>query len=186
MGDNELVELIEEYRPRLEVVARLGMPVSIKGKVDASDLVQDAILKALESRGQLVASDHDQVRSWLRKILAHTITDCQRQFSAAKRNVSRELDLIDRLEKTDAGLAALLIADNTSPSRAASRGEETELLAKALDSLPEEMRYAITQRHLFKRKLQDIADETDSTTSAVAGLLRRGSEKLRKILKNEL
>ena len=80
------------------------------------------------------------------------------------------------------GLAGWLAADQTSPSQAAERNEELLRLADALTALADPQREVIILKHLRGWTLQRIADHLDSTVPAVASLLRRGLEDLRRWL----
>jgi RNA polymerase sigma-70 factor (ECF subfamily) len=75
-----------------------------------------------------------------------------------------------------------LAADQTSPSQAAERNEELLRLADALAALPEPQREVIVLKHLRSWPLQRIADHLGRSVPAIASLLRRGLEDLRRRL----
>ena len=62
------------------------------------------------------------------------------------------------------------------------RGEDAVRLAAALCELPEDQRKAVRLRHLEGFTLQQLAEHFDRSPEAVAGLLKRGLRKLRKLL----
>ena len=86
------------------------------------------------------------------------------------------------LDRSASGLAGWLAADQTSPSQAAERNEELLRLADALAALPEPQREVVVLKHLRGLTLQQIADQIGRTVPAVASLLRRGLEDLRRRL----
>jgi RNA polymerase sigma-70 factor (ECF subfamily) len=82
-------------------------------------------------------------------------------------------------------MASWLAADQTSPSQTAQRNEELLRLADALKSLPEPQREVVVLKHLRGWTLQCIAEQLGRTVPAVASLLRRGLEELRRRLAPE-
>jgi RNA polymerase sigma-70 factor (ECF subfamily) len=96
--------------------------------------------------------------------------------------VDLERSLEADLDRSAAGLAGWLAADQTSPSQAAERNEELLCLADALAALPEPQREVVVLKHLRGWTLQRIAEHLGRTVPAVASLLRRGLEDLRRRL----
>ncbi len=89
------------------------------------------------------------------------------------------------IHKATAGLENWLAADQTSPSMAAQKYEPQVQLANALMELPDDQREVVILKHLRNQTLQQIAEETERTVAAVAGLLRRGLAKLREVMEQE-
>jgi len=83
------------------------------------------------------------------------------------------------IDASHAGISGWVAANQTSPSMAVARKEEISGLAEAMRHLPVEMREVIVRKHLNGEPIKAIAADTDRTTAAVAGLLRRGLAKLR-------
>jgi RNA polymerase sigma-70 factor (ECF subfamily) len=96
--------------------------------------------------------------------------------------VDLERSLEADLDRSASGLAGWLAADQTSPSQAAERNEELLRLADALVALPEPQREVVVLKHLRGWTLQRIAEHLGRTAPAVASLLRRGLEDLRRRL----
>ena len=63
----------EPYRDYLRLLARLWLPRRLQRKMDTSDLVQDALLKAHAKRDQFGANTDGQYKAWLRQILRNTL-----------------------------------------------------------------------------------------------------------------
>ena len=117
--------------------------------------------------------------AWLRKILARTLADTVKHYLRDRRDVNLERSLEADMDRSSAGLAGGLAADQTSPSLAAQRNEELLRLADALADLPEPMREVVICKHCRGQTLQEIADHLGKTVPSVASLLRRGLEALR-------
>ena len=97
---------------------------------------------------------------------------------------ARECSLDAALEQSSAQLGAWLVAEQSSPSQAVERHERAIRLAAALATLPEAQREALVQRHCQGRSLSEISQQLGRSTSAVAGLLKRGSRELRELLRD--
>jgi len=104
-------------------------------------------------------------------------------LSRQKRDVHRERSLEAALENSSARLAALLAADQSSPSERASRNEELLRLEQALAALPEMQRQAVVLRHFHGWTLAEISRHLERSPPAVAGLLHRGLDRLHQLLK---
>ncbi len=171
------VRPVESYRSYLLLLARLQLAPELQGKLDPSDLVQQTMLKAHQSRDQFRGSSDAEHVAWLRTILANTLTDAIRKF-APKAGV-RERSLEVGLEQSSRRLEAILAADQTSPSQRVIRHEQLIGLADALAQLPDDQRQAVELRHLQGLAAADIAERMNRSVAAVGGLLQRGLRALR-------
>jgi RNA polymerase sigma-70 factor (ECF subfamily) len=170
----------EQVRDWLRYHARLLLDDRLRGKVDASDVVQETLLKAFQSRGQLRGQTEGEQRAWLRQILAHTLADLVRRFlQGQKRNVGLEQSLEDAVGQSSDRLEAWLAAGQAAPDDQAEEHERLLWLAEGLAALPDDQRQAVQLRHLRGWPVDQIARHTGRSTASVAGQLRRGLEALR-------
>src|SRR5262245_62854402 len=79
-----------KHRECLVMLARLQMPLPIRGKVDPSDVVQQTLLKAHQNRDGFRGTTEAQQAAWLRRILANTLADIVREYAADKRDIRLE------------------------------------------------------------------------------------------------
>ncbi len=77
----------------LSVVARQRIGRGLQSKVDASDMVQEAIVAAHRHFGEFRGSTEAEFAVWLRKILAARISNTCRHFGARRRDARREQSL---------------------------------------------------------------------------------------------
>ena len=180
MSNNDL----ERYRSALLLLARVQLGRHQQLGLDASDLVQDALLEAHRDREKFRGRTDAERFAWLRKILHHTFLDKYDQERAGKRDRARQAFEAD-LTGSFAGLDELLPAQQTSPSECAMRNEDLTRLAEALEQLPEDQREAVTLKHLVGLTLAHISEQLGCTQAAVAGLLYRGRIELKKQLAQE-
>src|SRR3954471_4954844 len=170
---------VDRFRDYLHLLARLQLHGEMRGQVDPSDVVQEALIKAHQKMEQFRGQNEAELAAWLRRILANTLIDAlrknQRQ-AAVLRNLEAELD------QSSARLEAWLAVHQASPSEVVIRQEQLLRLATALAELPEDQRTAVELHYLREAPLAEIAAAMHRTEPSVAGLLRRGLEKLRGLL----
>jgi RNA polymerase sigma-70 factor (ECF subfamily) len=175
-------EPLDAYRSYLRLLARLHLDAGLRGRIDPSDVVQQAYLRALQARDQFRGTTAAETMAWLRQILATTMANAARDLRREKRDPRREVALGNALDRSSARLDQILAADQTSPSRAVVRAERALRLAEALESLPEAQREAVARHYLLGQDLSEISRLLGRTTPAVAGLLHRGLRQLRQHL----
>jgi RNA polymerase sigma-70 factor, ECF subfamily len=176
-------EALEPFRSYLQVLAELHLDRRLRGKLDASDVVQQTMLRAYSAFGELRSREPEVLTAWLRRILASTLADAVKHYERDKRDIHLERSLEADLDRSASGFASWLAADQTSPSRQLERNEELLRLVDALARLPDRMREVVVLKHCQGRTLQQIADHIGRTVPAVASLLRRGLADLRRELK---
>jgi RNA polymerase sigma-70 factor (ECF subfamily) len=174
---------LERYREYLHLLARLHMGPRLQSKMDSSDLAQQTLLKAHENLNQFRGRTEAELAAWLRTILARTVASELCRFRLAKRDVALERSLEAALEESSSRLEAWLSADQSSPSEQAIRHEQLLRLAEALARLPQDQREAVELHHLRGLSVTEVAAQSGRTRPAVAGLIRRGLEKLRESLR---
>jgi RNA polymerase sigma-70 factor (ECF subfamily) len=170
---------LERFRPYLRLLARLQLGPRLQAKLDASDVVQQTLLRALEGLAQFRGGSEAELAAWLRQILARQLANAVRDLERAKRDAGRERPLQAALAESSARLEAWLAAEQSSPSQQAERNEQLLLLAAALEELPEAQREAITLHHLHDWTLDEVGRRLGRSPAAVAGLIKRGLKQLR-------
>jgi RNA polymerase sigma-70 factor (ECF subfamily) len=175
-------DLLERCRDYLCLLARLQLSPRLQGKLDASDVVQQTLLKAHEKRDQFRGNSDAELMGWVRQILANQLAEAARKFGAEARDLNRERSLNSDLEESSARLESWLAADQSSPSQRVIREEQLLRLAQSLADLPPDQRRAVELHHLQGCPVAEVGRLMGRTQGAVVGLLFRGLKKLRHLL----
>ena len=183
-AEDSSVRSIEDYRDYLLLLVRLQVGSGLRAKVDASDVVQQAILHAHQNRGQFRGGSEGEWLAWLRAILANALAGAVRRFDTQARDRSRERSLEGELERSSSRLESLWAADQTSPSERVVRGEDLVQLAHAIARLAEDQRRVVELHYLRGLSVADVAKEIGRSRPAAVGLLFRGLKRLRELLRD--
>jgi RNA polymerase sigma-70 factor (ECF subfamily) len=176
---------LARYRDYLRLLARLHLDPLLQGKVDPSDAVQEALLKAQQHLDQFRGTTEAEQAAWLRAILANTLAELLRRFTRQQRDVVLERSLSASLDESSGRLEAWLADGSSSPSDQVARQELLARLAAALEALPADQRTVVELRYLHGLPIAAIEQATGRSNASVAGLLRRGLDRLRELLRDE-
>lgn len=147
----------------------LRMDHRVQGRLDASDVIQEAYVEAAERYHEYQAQRLVSPFVWLRFLTVQKLIQLQRRhLGALGRTVKRELasGQAGRLAVTSAVLAAQLVGKLTSPSQAVNREEQRQQVQAALDELEVIDREVLALRHFEQltnaetAEVLEIASET--------------------------
>lgn len=173
---------VEHYRGYLLALARAGQRRLLKSKIDPSDMVQTVLLQAYNKREQFRGRTEAEFLAWLRAILANQFAGVARRFSRLRRDAALEQSIHQAMGDSDSRVTMWLGSLDPSPSQAAIRADRVVEMANALLELPPDQRRAIELHHLQECSLTETADELGRSREAVAGLLYRALQQLRRRL----
>jgi RNA polymerase sigma-70 factor, ECF subfamily len=176
----DLEAMLEAHRPRLRVLAGIRMGRRLAHKVDPSDVVQDALLRASRSIGQLRTRRPDHVGRWLRRILASAVIDALRRYGLAQRRDPRlERSLNEAMGRSAMAIDPALLSPQSTPSQHVGRQEQLLLLRKRIGSLPEHYQQVLVMRHWEGLSFLEIAGRTGRSVDSVKHLWVRALAELR-------
>ena len=90
MSLDDRARALDGCRSYLHLLAQLNLPPALRPKIDASDVVQQTMLQAHQAMAQFRGKTEEELRAWLRQILARNLIHASRDFGREKRDVSRE------------------------------------------------------------------------------------------------
>ena len=184
---NALGELCALYRNYLRMIVRTGMGPRLRERVELSDVVQEALVEVVRQFPQFTGESEAALVGWLRRLVAQKLADLGRYHSRAKRIGESEALPLDAAWEGGGGgdshagggrLLDMLALSQTSPSEAASRREQTVLLADALTTLSEAEAEVLWLYHADSLSFESIAQRLGLGRKAVSGLYTRGLRSL--------
>src|SRR6516165_5849343 len=150
-GDTEaLGDLFAHYRDRLRKMVRLRLDQRLAGRLDPSDVLQEAYLDVARRFPEYAAAPAVPVYVWLRALTGQRLIDLHRQHLGAKmRDAGQEVSLYRGAlpQASSASLAQQLLAGLTSPTQAAVRAEMQLQLQEALNCMDAMDREVVVLRH---------------------------------------
>lgn len=163
-GDREaLAGLFGRYRGRLRAMVRIRMADRLKGRLDPSDVLQEAWLDVNRRFDGYVAKPEMPLFLWIRFLTAQKLAQLHRRhLGTRQRDAGREVRLPAGPPATSLSIAGLLVGSFTSPSGGAARSEIAERLREALEEMDETDREVLTLRH--------FEELTNNETALVLGL----------------
>jgi RNA polymerase sigma-70 factor, ECF subfamily len=176
-------ELFERCRSYLGFVARAQVETWLRAKVDASDVVQQTLLEAHRDFDRFQGASEKEWLGWLRRILAHNVSDYVRRFrGVAKRHQRREVSIRDPAASTLAPGVAEPAAREHTPSQEFVQLEDELRVAAAMEKLPPDYQEVIVLRNLERLPFDEVAQRMERSRPAAQMLWMRAIQKLRDTL----
>lgn len=154
------------------------VPSPLRGRVDPSDLVQIALLRANRSLHQYRGQSDRELLAWMRRILENTAGEQWRFHLRERRHVDRETPLQEG-ESTSPPEVLASPCTTSSPGLSLIEREDAARLCVCIDELPDDQRTAVILRHLHQKTISEMARLMQRTECSIGGLLRRGMQNLR-------
>src|SRR5262249_47490214 len=129
LGDGDaqaVVALFACYRERLKRMVRLRLDRRLQGRIDASDVLQEAFLDIAQRSAEYAANPTMPPYLWLRFLTGQRLLALHRHHLGAKmRDAGQEVSLHRGAfpQASSISLAAQLLGRFTAPSQAAMRAE---------------------------------------------------------------
>lgn len=185
-GDPDAVnELFTRYRDRLHAMVRLRLNRRLQGRVDPSDVLQEAYLEIHKHFADYARAPTLPFFLWLRHITGQKLITAHRQHLGAQmRDADREVSLYRGAlpEASSASLAAQLLGRFTSASQAAMRAELQMRVQEALNSMDPLDREVLALRHFEMLTNGETAQVLGIKKSAASNRYIRALERLKDLL----
>ena len=174
-GDESALErLYCIYGERVRWMIHLRMGKELRSKLDSMDVVQDALIHALNGITDFTYQNEGDFVRWLSKIAENALRDNWDRFHAEKRDVRKEVPLGNDGRRSNSRLSRIPgpIA-TTTPSVILSREEDLARLEKAIDVLKPEYKEVIVLTKIEGLGYQEIAVRKGKSSEAVRKLVSR-------------
>ena len=174
-GDEAAVnQLCSVYGERVRQIVRLRLDGRLRSKLDSVDVVQDALILALDGLEDFTYRNEGDFLRWLAKIAENRLRDIFDRFHADKRDVHKEIPFKKEGRSTEDGsVGAAGPMRTTTPSVIACKKEAMDRLEKALDKLKPEYKEVIVLKRIEGLSHAEIAGRLGKNAGAVRMLLAR-------------
>jgi RNA polymerase sigma-70 factor (ECF subfamily) len=180
-----LAEVFSRYRKRLRQMVRLRLDRRLQGRVDPSDVLQEAYLDVAEQLPHYLGKPEMPFFLWLRLVTGQRLMRLHRQhLGAAMRDAGREVSLYRGAlpQASSMSLAAQLLGRVTTASQAAIRAEVQVQLQAALNGMEPLDREIIALRHFEELSNAEAAQILDLDPSTASKRYIRALKRLQSIL----
>ena len=185
-GDQEaMAQVFALHRDRLRQMVRLRLDRRLQGRLDPSDVLQEAYLDFARRLPEYARTPNMPFYLWLRFLTGQRLIDLHRQHLGTKmRAAGQEVSLYRGAlpQASSVSLAAQLLGHLTSASRAAIRAETQIRVQEALNSMDPMDREVLTLRHFEQLTNDETAAVLDIKKSTASNRYIRALERLKEIL----
>jgi RNA polymerase sigma-70 factor (ECF subfamily) len=185
-GDQQaLAELFAHYRERLRRMIKMRLDRRLQGRVDASDVLQEAYLDVAKRAAEYAADPTMPFFLWLRLLTGQRLLMVHRQHLGAKmRDAGQEVSIYRGAlpQASSVSLAAQLLGRMTSPSLAAVRAEMQLKLQEALNGMDPIDREVLVLRHFEELSNGETAASLGLQKAAASNRYIRALKRLKEVL----
>jgi RNA polymerase sigma-70 factor (ECF subfamily) len=180
-----LADAFARYRDRLRRMVRLRLDRRLQGRLDPSDVLQEAFLDVARRAPEFAARPTMSVFLWLRFLTAQRLLALHRQHLGAQmRDADQEVSLYRGAlpMASSVSLAAQLMGRFTSVSEAAARAELQVKLQVVLNGMDPLDREVLALRHFEELTNAETAEVLGIRKSAASNRYIRALKRLKDIL----
>ncbi len=183
--DAALADLFARNRERLRRMVEVRLDRRIAGRIDPSDVLQEAFLDASKQLDGYLASPPMRPFLWLRFLTGQRLMATHRRhLGTQKRDAKRDVPLqgANHPHVYSESLSCHLAGRLSTPSRAAARLELQVRLRELLDSMDPLDCEILALRHFEELTNHEAAEELGISTAAASKRYIRALERLRRTL----
>ena len=185
-GDQEALRaVLTRYQDRLKRMVHLRLSRRLAGRVDDSDVLQEAYLEVARRLGEYLREPSLPFFLWLRHLTGLKLAEVHRRHLGTQlRDADREVTLHrGGLPLADSvSLAAQLLGTLTTPSQAAIRAETRLLVQEALNGMDPIDREVLALKHFEQLSTAEIATVLGLSKAGAGSRYLRAIKRLREIL----
>jgi RNA polymerase sigma-70 factor (ECF subfamily) len=181
-------QLLDRHRAALRRMVDLRMDGRLRRRVDASDIVQEALVEANRRLSAYLADPAMPFHLWLHQIARDRLIDAHRRHRVAgRRSLDREQPLAadPQASVSAADLGALLPDPELTPAAAATWHELERRFAEAIEQLDETDREIVLLRHFEHLGNSEAASLLNLSPPAAGMRYLRAMRRLRALLGGE-
>ena len=185
-GDPDGLALaFDYYRKRLRQTIQLRMDRRLNGRLDPSDVLQEAFFTAARDLPRYIAQPDAPLFVWLHGVTVRSLQDLHREHLVAeKRAVSREAGVFSAGNGVQSGdvLSEIVVDSLTSPSSVILRDERRQQVLQGLAEIDEIDREILILRHFELLSNDETAMILGLSRTAASNRYIRSLQRLQSVL----
>jgi len=185
-GDKQaLNDLLSLHRDRLRRMIDMRLDSRLRGRLDASDVLQDAYLDVAKRLDEYLSDPKIPLFLWLRLVVGDRLMKVHRHHLGAQmRDAGLEVSIYcgGFPAASSEALAAQLMGKHTSPTQAAVRIERMLRLQEALNTVDVMDREVLSLRHFEELTFAETAQMLGIEESAATKRYFRALKRLKAVL----
>lgn len=185
-GDRKvLAEIWDTYRERLRKLVRLRMDRRLQGRIDPSDVLQEAFVDFATRASEYIDDPTMPFYLWLRFLTGQRLQLMHRHHLGTQmRDAGREVSLHQGAmpQATSVSLAAQLLGRFTSVTQAVQRAEMQVILQEAINAMDPLDREILALRHFEELSNAETADVLGIKATTASTRHIRALKRLRETL----
>ncbi|HEV3120805.1 MAG TPA: sigma-70 family RNA polymerase sigma factor [Isosphaeraceae bacterium] len=179
--------LVDRHRKRLRRLVALRLDHRLQGRIDPSDVIQDAFLEAWSRLDGYMREPKMPFFLWLRFLVGQKLVTLHRHHLGAQmRDPALEVSLYQGTfpAASSIALAAQLLGHDTRPSEAAMRAEMKIRLQDALNAMDPVDREVLALRHFEQLSRGEAAFMIGISEATLSKRYFRALKRLKEVLAN--
>jgi RNA polymerase sigma-70 factor (ECF subfamily) len=185
-GDQQAMhELLARHRDRLKRMVHLRLSRRLQGRVDDSDVLQEAFLEISGRLQEYAAEPKLPFFLWMRHMTGLKLSEIHRRHLGTQlRDADREVTLHrGGLPEADSmSLAAHLLGQLTTPSQAAIKAETRLMVQEALNNMDQVDREVLALKHFEQLSTSEIAEVLGLSKAGAGSRYLRAIKRLKEVL----
>lgn len=179
--ENAADRLFDRHRQAMRRAIAMRMDRRLARRIDASDIVQEALLVASRRLPAYLEGTDIPFHLWLRRIALDRLLDAHRRHRVAgRRDMDRERPLYS--DRSSRELAGQLADAQPTPAALAIRAELSRRFETAIEELPAPDREILLMRHFEHLSNREAATSLGLTDAAAAMRYLRALRRLREVV----
>ena len=177
--------LLERHREALRRMADMRLDNKIRQRVDASDIVQEALIEINRRMPLYLENPVMPFHLWVRQIMTDRLIDAHRRHRVSKK---RSVDLeqapvvASNLDHSTIQFGPQITDGELTPAANAIHKEMQRLFVEAVEEMDDQDREIIVMRHFEQLTNQEVAKVLDLTEPAASMRYLRAFRRLKKKL----
>ncbi len=183
-----LAKAFSVYGQRLKQAIKLRLDRRLRGRLDESDVMQEAFLAAVRDLPAYSCAPNVTVFVWLHRLTTRRLTDLHREhLDAGRRSILREAMSLNAprdggLSGSDWAVSDILASSVTSPSNEALLFERQQHVVKGLQEMDAIDREVLVLRHFEMLSNEETAALLNLSVTAASNRYVRALRRLNTIM----